>query len=237
MLRKRPLLPAVLLAALTSTVVAAGSVRLASDALHRLEHDSGVPWVALSDGPSSGTGYHLNPTRRSMPWLAAGEDPTHGAMRFFAAYGAIFQMVDPAHELKVYARGGGQGAQAAFFTQVEAGVPVVDTGMSIEFDGDGRIETITGSFLPHLHGFRASHALSPASARALARLDMARRFPAVHHPTYEDSGAPELCIALVGHRPRLAYRLTVDYAQTSPTMHYVVDASTGAILSATPGAP
>ena len=163
MLTKRLVLSAVVFAALTPAVAAAGSVRIASDAVHRLEHDSGVPWVALNDGPSTGTGYQLPPGR--TPPHRAGSPPartrlTAQVMRFFTAYGAIFQMVDPPHELKVYARGGGQGAQAAFFTQVEGGVPVNDTGISIEFDGDGRIETITGSFVPHLHGVFTVHTRS-----------------------------------------------------------------------------
>ena len=231
MLTKR--LPvAVVLASLTLSVAAFASVHLESNAVHQLEHDSGVPWVAMTDGLSSGTGYLLRPARPAEPWLSSGEDAAHGGMRFFTAYPGIFQMVDPAHELKVLARGGGQGAQAAFFMQVEGGVPVAESGLSIEFDGSGRIQTITGAFLPHLHGFHTAHAVSPASAKAIARADMARRFPTARHPT--DAPLPELSISVAGRAPRLVYKLTVECADAPAPMTYVVDANSGAIVEASP---
>jgi hypothetical protein len=225
------------LAATLAVTAASASVHLSSDALRQLEHDSGVPWIALGDDPATGTGYYLRPSRAVQPWLATGEDPVHGALRFFTTYRGIFQMVDPAHELKVYGRGGGQSVQAAFFTQVEGGVPVVDTGMSIEFDGDGRINVVEGRFLPHLHGFSTTHALSLAAVKVIARDAMARRFPAVRHPALADSPAPLLCITAVGRTPKLGYQLTVDYGDAPHVMSYVIDANSGAILSELPVPP
>jgi hypothetical protein len=228
---------AVVVAAAMLAGTAVGSVHLSSDALRQLEHDSGVAWIALGDDPATGTGYYLRPSRTVQPWLAPGEDPVHGALRFFTTYRGIFQMVDPVHELKVYGRGGGQSVQAAFFTQVEGGVPVADSGMSVEFDTGGRINVVEGRFLPHLHGFNTSHTLSPAAVRVIAREAMARRFPGVRHPSLADSPAPLLCITEVGRTPKLGYQLTVDYGDAPHVMSYVIDASSGAILSELPVAP
>jgi hypothetical protein len=236
MLTKRLPVVAVALASSALAAPAVASVHLESNAVRQLEHDSGVAWVALIDAPTAGTGYYLRPARPAEPWLASGEDPAHGAMRFFGAYGGIFQMVDPAHELKVIARGGGQGAQAAFFTQVEGGVPVAETGISMEFDGSGRIQSITGTFLPHLHGFRTTHALTPASAKAIAHADMARRFPTLRRAGPAGEPAPELSISAGGRSPRLVYKLTLDYADAPSAMSYLVDANSGAVVEATAAA-
>jgi len=232
MLPTRLPLVALVLATSTLAIGADGAVCPASSALQKLEHDTGVAWGVVCDDPPAGTGY-LKPKRPPEPWLASGEDPVHGALRFLTAYGGIFQIVDPARELKVYGRGGGGQLQAAFFTQVEGGIPVIDTGVSVEFDASGRIETVSGRFIPHLHAFHTTPALSAAAVRGIARADTVRRFPAVRPRSPVDGPSPELCIVSVGAQPRLAYGLTVRYAgDAGPEMTYMIDATSGAILAA-----
>lgn len=83
--------------------------------LTQLEQDTGVRWIAVSNN-TFGTTSYLYPTSTPPVALTSGMQPEAAAMAFLVQYGAVFQMVDPAHELAPEASGASSGLQFASFT-------------------------------------------------------------------------------------------------------------------------
>jgi len=104
--------------------------------LTQLEQDTGVRWIAVSNN-TFGTTSYLYPTSTPPVALTSGMQPEAAAMAFLVQYGAVFQMVDPAHELAPEASGASSGLQFASFTQTEGTASVYGTRLTVVFDAGG----------------------------------------------------------------------------------------------------
>jgi Zn-dependent metalloprotease len=208
--------------------------------LGQLEEDTGVEWVAVQND-RFGTPSYLYPKKTPPASLSPGGQPGDAAMAFFEKYGAVFRMSDPARELTASASGSSKGLRFASFTQTEGTASVYGTRLTMVFDEAGHIAFVSGLFVPNLHDFATDAALSPSEALARAEADMATQYPASARISLETTAPPELTIDAFGPSPALAYSMLVSYASDAAegsiarqrvVMHYVVDATTGAILDA-----
>ena len=205
-----------------------------TDAVGRLQSDTGVGWFAAAcdNFPAPCV---LQPKANAGRWLAAGETPEAGARAFFAKYGAIYQMAHPADELKLDRQGGpdANGISFASFTQHE-GVPVLGTRLSVQFKSDGSIALISGLWAPDLGNFSITPTLATEAALAAAKVDMTARLGTLGSEFI--APAPTLAIDPLPS-PRLVYTFTLAYADATGTydaaaMLYEVDADSGAIVLA-----
>jgi len=207
--------------------------------LSELEKDTGVKWTAVVDPRYGNTGY-LFPRTVPPVTLTSGVRPSDAARAFFAKYGRVFQMVDPASELTPEDSHDSEELQFASFTQTEGAASVYGTRLSMVFDGKGHISHIIGAFVPNLHGFATTAALTPAEAASRAQADLTQDLPAGRRASLEATPSPVLTIYVSTSAPALAYSLVVSYALDDATATtarqrtaglYGVDANTGAILS------
>jgi Zn-dependent metalloprotease len=205
------------------------------DALGRLQNDSGAQWFAASC-ENFPTPCVLQPRSAPKPWLASGQTPEDAARAFFAQYGEIYGMHDPQRELTLAFAGGpdARGARFASFSQLE-GVPVLRTGLSVQFASDGRIALVSGQFAPGLASLSVAPSVTPSAALATAQADLLAKVGAVGNA--QPTAAPTLAIdPIAGGSPKLVYSFVVAYADTTNSydavaMEYEIDALSGAVVS------
>jgi len=198
-----------------------------------------VSWVTFADS-DWGTTSMLRPRRRPPAVLTPDLRAVDVATAFLVRYGALFQLVDPAHELAFEQTGNRQGTSVSF-TQTEGGVSVFGTRVTVMFDVGGSIAFVSAGIIPNLYRFPTHAALSPAEAVAGARADMNAKWKANLPPTLEATPPPQLIIYAPRHgtAPKLGYAMRVSYVNgpagdisRRTAFDYVIDANSGAILSA-----
>ena len=132
-------------------------------------------------------------------------------MAFLVRYGAVFQMVDPAHELAYEASGTSFGLRSASFTQTEGAASVCGTRLTVVFDAGGHIAFVSGLYVPGLHGLSTT-------AKLCASQDGFTLHAATRAGAMDTVGREALCkyvlrppIARAGHAR--ARRPRTDHAQ------------------------
>jgi neutral peptidase B len=207
----------------------------APDALAGLAADSGVAWFAATCDQFA-TPCVLQPRSPPRPWLAPGQTAQAAAIAFFAKYGDIYGIHDSQSELRLQRTGGpdAHGVSFASFSQLE-GVPVLGTGLSVQFNSDGTIALVSGQFAPGLSSLAVTPAVTAASALSIAQADMLARIGPVGNS--QATPAPVLAIdPLAAGSPKLVYDLLAAYADPTNSydaavMHYEIDALSGAVVS------
>jgi Zn-dependent metalloprotease len=212
-------------------------------AVLRLQQDTGTPWVVSQRQPAaSELSTYLRPTGDPGVALPAGTKPGDAATAFLQKYADIFSIQNPATELAL--RDGHidpSGIGYAGFRQVVNGVPVLGAGATVMFKANGRIDSIANHYIPGVLGLSTTPTIDAAAALASAQADLATRFPPGTLGASLPSEPAVLFVAQQGTGgARLVYHVAAIFAgQADQTIHfsrnYVIDASTGSVLSSVDG--
>jgi Zn-dependent metalloprotease len=213
--------------------------------LARLEQDTGVSWVMTSQpsGASDITAF-VRPKGDPGVALPSGTQPQDAAMAFLKKYPDIFGLQDPTTELALKsAHIGSSGIGYASFQQVVNGVPVLGAGVTFMFNPAGRIDNITSQYIPGIRGISTTPTIDGAAALASAQADIVTRFSS---GTLGASVPSAPALLFIVPQPtggaKLAYLLSAIFAgQDNQLVHfsrdYLIDASTGLVLSSVDGNP
>jgi hypothetical protein len=190
-------------------------------ALERLNREMHGYWVTSRD-LDTGWVKSLMPRGPTLAVLPPGRDPEATARAFLAKYGAILGIVDQAKELRLSDRRAPDSSIVPF-SQIEGGLEVEDGGLSVWFAQDGRTKVMS-HFVPHLSRFPTRPGLTPEAAVSKAVAYVTAKCPECGPTDGADSPATLVISPMYG-APKLVYRLYCAGA------HFIVDASSGAVLS------
>jgi hypothetical protein len=199
--------------------------------LRRLNQEAGGHWTKSQEANNPGS---LRSDGKSRPLFdpktASLDVVTQAALDFLTTYADLWQLKDPAKELK---RRSAQPGWQVEFRQWNGGVRVFDAGIDVFFTRDGVPEWIRSRYIPGLETFDKSAKLSSAQASEAAR----RHLAASAHVPFEGihvSEKPMLGISASqrdepSRPPRLLYRLRL---MTNTLIEDCeIDARTGEVVS------
>jgi hypothetical protein len=203
----------------------------AAAVLRRLDQEAGGHWTKSQEAINPGS-LHSDGKARPLfdPKTATLDVVTQAALSFLTAYADLWQLKDPAKELK---RRSAQPDWQVEFRQWNGGVRVFDAGIDVFFTRDGVPDWIRSRYILRLDAFNKSAKLSGAQA-----IESARRHLAIsaHVPleAIRVSERPMLGISASQRdeppRPtRLLYRLRL--MTDALTEDCEIDAHTGEIVS------
>jgi hypothetical protein len=171
--------------------------------------------------------------------LPANERPSTVALRFLSKYSDLFGFSDVSTEL-VFRRENANlpnGAATAYFEQVEAGIPVLQSSVTVLFGPRRQLVSIGSTYVASAHGFSSAPTLSLKEATARAEADARHRFSGLHGRSLIVIRS-SLAFSRVGAGAKLVYRLGVGAEEDGGgqfSAKYIVDANTGDILGAGSG--
>jgi hypothetical protein len=202
--------------------------------LSKLEADTGVPWIALQPG-------NLAPQRELppasfTPSSDSKEAAVSAALDFLVRYHDIWRITDAKREFRLRRYDASPTTLTLHFDQFADSLPVFGGGIIVNFDTQGRIEGISGHYVPDLDKLDKKPRLTAPQAAAAAQMDLARQ---ANVPINSIIVVKDPVLGIVVTPPigpnsiaRLAYRLVVAGAPLRE-LEYEVDAATGAVISST----
>lgn len=201
------------------------------DALARLQAATGGK-VEVTALPATGTANYVRALDgATIPVKSTSSDPVAMSAAFFAEYGSIFGVRNPASELSLMQVGTDNfGLTTARYQQVYQGIPVYGAVLFVHFNRDGQIMSANGRFVPDLN-LNPSPALTEEAAANAAIRSVAKGAAA----DAINASAPVLVIyhpGMVQNQPavaRLAYHTTVGN-DFDVRQFVFVDAQNGYIL-------
>jgi hypothetical protein len=222
----------VLLSALCISGAAAKDAPADADAvLRRLNQEAGGHWTKSQEASNPGS-LHSDGKSRPLfdPKSATLDVVTQAALDFLTAYADLWQLKDPAKELK---RRSAQPDWQVEFRQWNGGVRVFDAGIDVFFTRDGVPDWIRSHYIPGLETFNKSAKLSGAQAIEAARKHLATSAH-VSLEAVRVSEKPMLGISASqrdepSRPPRLLYRLRLMTNTLAEDCE--IDARTGEVVS------
>jgi hypothetical protein len=210
----------------------------ADPVLRRLNQSEGGHWGKSPDATNPSHLFSDGKSRpRFDPKTATADVVTQAALGFLTEYADLWQLKDPAKELK---RRSAQPGWQVEFTQWNGGVRVFDAGIDVSFYGNGKPQSIASRYIPGLDSLNKSPKLTPAQANQAARQHLATTAQ-VPLEGISVSEKPMLGISAPqrnepARTPRLIYRLTLMFDDRAATPRGYgatceIDARTGEVLS------
>jgi len=142
---------------------------------------------------------------------------------------SVFRVKDAEKEFKAgKAQSDSLGFTHVRVKQMHEGLDVVGGGLIVHFDKDGNAYEVNGQYVPDID-VDVVPGIGAADAGRMAFQDLV----ALGKPAGSIEKAPELVVYARGAAPRLAYALTIVYADTGSgagRWRYWIDASNGAVL-------
>ena len=210
----------------------------ADPVLRRLNQAEGGHWGKSPDATNPA---HLSSDGKSRPRFdpktATADVVTQAALGFLTEYADLWQLKDPANELK---RRSAQPGWQVEFTQWNGGIRVFDAGIDVSFYRNGNPQSIASRYVPGLDSLNKSPKLTGTQANQAARQHLA----ATAHVPLESISVSEKPVLGISdpqrnepaRTPRLIYRLTLMFDDRAATpLGYgatcEIDARTGEVLS------
>jgi len=206
------------------------------DAHDRLERETGVRWDRLE--PSAPGGALLLRARGKPNVVLTGRQPTAVALSFLASHAAIFGMRNASAELKAAGSGPDPlGLTYAIFEQVERDVPVEGARVSVLFDKEGRLVSVSSNYVAGLDRVSTLPRLTVAEAKDRALADVrAHRDPNAVRVLSEPGAradvifTPRVGTAVLAYRIEDSYIVPTAGGAGSLELRHLVDAQTGEVV-------